>query len=59
MKKKKHKGNPYRDPDTGQFTVRSEPPRKRPLLNWGLIGLLALTVLIWAAIGITLKGWLQ
>lgn len=78
MKKKKHKGNPYRDPKTGQFAAKvpryrphpgiqgdvrnvedDSSPRRRPLLNWGLIGLMALTLLFWAAIGITLKGWLQ
>lgn len=75
MKKKKHKGNPYRDPKTGKFAssrpslqdqvdwekakLMAKHPRQRPLLNWGLVGLLALTLLFWAAIGITLKGWLQ
>lgn len=78
MKKKKHKGNPYRDPKTGKFAAKvpryrphpeirhgarnvedDSTPKQKIGMNWGLIGLLALTLLFWAAIGITLKGWLQ
>jgi len=56
--KKKKPGNPYRDPETGQFTVRPEG-RHRPGWNWLLIVGLVITIGFWAAIGITLKGWLQ
>lgn len=64
MKKKKHKGNPYRDPKTGQFASRKKWVESIELddtcrmvvdapkhgWNWFLISLIAGATVFWVGV---------